>query len=154
MYGWGVMVTGFPKMARKQAGTGRRGRVQRVGGRHEKPQERRRSERLPVGIPVFVRGLDKAKQPFVEFTTAWNISSHGALVATERYLPPSTPVSLHVPSVPLSPNTVVPARAQTLSATAVSVRQNEHMYLTGLKFSKPLKKHVRPKDKRRKHSVI
>lgn len=90
----------------------------------------------------------------MEFTTAWNISSHGALVATKRYLALSTPVSLHVPSVPLSPKTVTPAHAQTLSATAVYVSQNEHMYLTGLKFSKPLKKLARTADKSKKPSVI
>jgi hypothetical protein len=135
-------------------GTGQRGRVQQVVHRHEKREERRRSERLPVGVPVFVRGLDEKQQPFVEFTTAWNISSHGALVATKRFLPLSTPVVLHVPSAPLPPKTLAAAHAQALNATPVYVKKNELMYLTGLEFSKPLKKLAIIPAKRKKLSLI
>jgi len=143
MRGLGVNGTGFPKMARKLAGPAGRGRVRQIDERRAKRPERRRSERLPLGIPVFVRGFDERKQPFVEFATAWNVSSHGALVATKRYLALTKPISLDLPVGPLPPKTTGPPHVQSLSATPVCVTQSEQFYLTGLEFSKPLKKQRR-----------
>jgi hypothetical protein len=109
-------------------------------GRTKKGSERRRSERLPIGIPVFVRGIDELGKEFQEFTTAFNISSGGALVATRRYLPTSTVISLEIPAAPLPRMTTAPAFIRNLPAHAVTVIHSEQCYLVGLKFSKTVHK--------------
>jgi hypothetical protein len=108
--------------------------------RQKKNAERRRSERLPLGIPVFVRGIDERGEEFQEFTTAFNISSGGALVATKRYLPTSSLISLEIPSAPLPRTVSAPVFVRNLPAFPVTITHNEQCYLVGLKFSKSLSK--------------
>lgn len=111
-----------------------------IGARAKKGMERRRSERLPLGIPVFVRGIDERGKEFQEFTTAFNISSGGALVATRRYLPASSLITLEIPSAPLPRMTIAPLFIRNLSAKPVTVTHSEQCYLVGLKFSKSVHK--------------
>lgn len=62
--------------------------------------ERRRWERLPLAIPVFVRGLDPNGKQFIEFATALDISVGGALLAIQRHLPKGSKIMLELPSTP------------------------------------------------------
>ena len=41
--------------------------------------DRRQWERLPLAIPVFVRGIEPSGKQFIEFATALDISVGGAL---------------------------------------------------------------------------
>ena len=96
--------------------------------------ERRRHERIPLAIPVFVRGTDGEGKEFLEFATALNISAGGALLATRRYLPRFAQLSLEIPSAPLPrmpmlPKAVRRLRGRLLRATVVDTYQ-----LWGLKF--------------------
>jgi len=127
-------------MLTAQVSAGKRTIATTPGGRTKKGAERRRSERLPLGIPVFVRGIDDHGKEFQEFTTAFNISSGGALVATRRYLPASTLISLEIPAGPLPRMTTSPVFIRNLPAHPVTVTHNEQCYLVGLKFSKTLQK--------------
>jgi len=102
--------------------------------------ERRRSERLPLGIPVFVRGIDERGKEFQEFTTAFNISAGGALIATRRYLPDSAMISLEIPAAPLPRMATSPVFVRNLPAHPVTVVHNEQCYLVGVKFSKSIQK--------------
>jgi c-di-GMP-binding flagellar brake protein YcgR len=101
-------------------------------------KERRHWERLPLAIPVFVRGTDPRGKEFLEFATALNLSAGGALLAVSRALPLSTGVSLEVPSAPLSNTSHLPRAVRRLRARVVHVRSGPEHQLVGLKFSRPL----------------
>ena len=73
---------------------------------HAKVLERRKFQRLPLSIPVFVRGIDEAGKEFLEFATALNISAGGVLLATRRSLPKSASVALEIPVAPLPPDSI------------------------------------------------
>jgi c-di-GMP-binding flagellar brake protein YcgR len=104
-----------------------------------KPEaERREWVRLPLAIPVFVRSKDASGKDFLEFATALNISSGGALVAVHRALRPSAQVSLEIPSAPLAASAPVPKSSRNMRAKIVRVTHGEGYHLLGLKFSQPL----------------
>ena len=100
--------------------------------------DRRKFERLPLAIPVFVRGLDPNGQEFIEFATALDISCGGALLAIQRHLPPGAKIMLEIPSAP-GMNDRMPRKAkQSFSAKLVRVTNGDHCKLLGLKFRRPL----------------
>jgi PilZ domain len=82
------------KMADKESG---KDRQDPVVARNTHQKSRRRWDRLPLAIPVFVRGLDKQGNTFLEFTAAFNINRGGMLLACTKELPPSEPVELEIP---------------------------------------------------------
>lgn len=131
---------GISLMLTEAKSAAKRGVAPLAGGRAKKGSERRRSERLPLGIPVFVRGIDERGKEFQEFTTAFNISAGGALIATRRYLPDSAVISLEIPAAPLPRMSSAPVFVRTLPAQAVTVVHNEQCFLVGLKFSKSVQK--------------
>ncbi|HLX75243.1 MAG TPA: PilZ domain-containing protein [Terriglobales bacterium] len=101
-------------------------------------KERRMWERLPLAIPVFVRGHDPQGKEFLEFATALNLSAGGALLVVSRAMPLSAGVSLEVPSAPLSDSAPLPHAVRRLKARVVHARSSNRHQLLGLKFSRPL----------------
>lgn len=101
-------------------------------------KERRSWDRLPLAIPIFVRGRDHRNKEFLEFATALNLSAGGVLLALSRALPLSTGVSLEVPSAPLSQDVHLPRVVRRLKARVVHSRSSQRVQLVGLKFSRPL----------------
>jgi PilZ domain len=113
--------------------------------------ERRQWPRLPLAIPVFVRGQDGKDKEFLEFATALNVSAGGMLVAVRRAFPASARVSLEIPSAPLTALAALPQASRTLHAKALRLEHAEGYNLVGLKFSRPLgNSHVPLKRRRRK----
>lgn len=106
-----------------------------------KSEERRKWERLPLAIPVFVRGLDPNGRQFVDFATALDISVGGALLAIHRFLPKGSKIMLEIPSAPLtaSPKSTSRTNRQRFYAKTVRVSDGEQCKLIGLRFSAPLK---------------
>ena len=100
--------------------------------------ERRKYSRLPLSIPVFMRGLDQEGKEFLEFATALNISAGGILLATRRSLPRSASVALEIPVAPLPPASVPIRSVRSLKARLVRVSHGERYHLLGLKFHHPL----------------
>jgi len=116
--------------------------------------ERRQWERLPLAIPVFVCGTDDRGKQFREFTTAMNISAGGALLATRRYLPVSSQISLEIPTAPLPRAGIGSDYVQSLQARLVTVTHSEQCYLCGLKFSRPLIGKHSTKPRRKYSSAV
>jgi hypothetical protein len=116
-------------------------------------RERRRWARLPLAIPVFVRGRDDRDKEFLEFATALNIGAGGALVAVRRSLPPSAQVLLEIPSAPLAATSVLPKAARVLRAKALWVSHAEGYHLLGLKFARPLLSNSSVKIPRRRRKI-
>ncbi len=100
--------------------------------------ERRRWERLPIAIPVFVQGVDDRGKEFLEFTSALNISAGGALLAVRRYVKQSSQVSVEIPSAPLPQLGVAPHFVRSVQAQVIRVTHSDHGHLWALKFSRPL----------------
>ncbi len=100
--------------------------------------ERRRWERLPIAIPVFVRGVDDRGKEFLEFTSALNISAGGALLAVRRYVKQLAQVSVEIPSAPLPQLGVAPNFVRSVRARVIRVTHSDHGHLWALKFSRPL----------------
>ncbi len=100
--------------------------------------ERRKNERVPLAIPVFVRGSDSEGKEFLEFATALNISASGALLATRRYVPRLSTISLEIPSAPLPRNEVLPHAVRRLRARLLRITTRDGYQLWGLKFTSSL----------------
>jgi len=111
--------------------------------------ERRKNQRVPLAVPVFVRGKDSEGKAFLEFATALNVSIGGALLATRLSLPPSSAVGLEVPSVPLPSPKVLQHTARRLRARVLRVTVVDGYHLWGLKFTSPL---ASRRDMRKVHS--
>ncbi len=100
--------------------------------------DRRRWERIPVAIPVFLRGKDADGKEFREFTTAFNIGGGGVLLATRRYVPRLSTIFLEIPAGPLSSQPMPQKYYRDMIGRAVTVTHTEQCYLCGVKFTRPL----------------
>ncbi|MFZ3342910.1 MAG: PilZ domain-containing protein [Terriglobales bacterium] len=101
-------------------------------------KDARKSVRLPLAIPIFVRSRDASGNDSLEFATALNISAGGALVVVRRSLPKSAPISLEIPSAPIGPASGLPTSSRVLQAKTVWVAHLDDYHLLGLKFVHPL----------------
>jgi PilZ domain len=110
----------------------------RIVGRDSPKREDRKWERLHLAIPVFVRSRDGNGKESLEFATAVNISAGGALVVVRRALAKSSPVSLEIPSAPISPLHGFSRSARAIRAKTVWVTHLNDYHLLGLKFARPL----------------
>lgn len=110
----------------------------RIVARSAAAKERRNWDRLPLAIPIFVRGRDDQGKEFLEFATALNLSAGGVLLALSRALPVSSGVSLEVPSAPLANDAHLPRAVRRLRARVVHARSCQRHQLVGLKFSRSL----------------
>jgi hypothetical protein len=99
--------------------------------------ERRQWSRLPLAIPVFVKGRVGEKE-FLEFATALNVSAGGMLVAVRHSIPPEQEISLEIPSAPLVAIASLPKTARTLRGRVLRMAHAEAYNLIGLKFARPL----------------
>jgi hypothetical protein len=61
-------------------------------------EERRKSPRLALAIPVFVRGADPEGNDFLDLGSILNVSAGGALFAVHRHLRQGTRISLEIPA--------------------------------------------------------
>ena len=117
---------------------------QRTLGTSEAPahghpvQERRRWQRLPLAIPIFVHGIDERANPVTEFSTTLNISAGGALLAMRASLSPSRRILIQVPAGFPKPH--LPVRTQQkFPARVLRITRRDHWYLCAVAFSSPLK---------------
>ncbi len=101
-------------------------------------KERRKHQRLPLSIPVFVRGIDEIGKEFLDFATALNISAGGILLATRRPLPAGATISLEIPVAPLPPADIAPRSVRNLKAKMVRVTHGQQCHLIGLRFLRAL----------------
>jgi len=85
---------------------------------------------------MFIRGLDERGKEFLEFSTALNISAGGALLASRRYLPNNSKISLEIPAPPFPKRQL---EARSVKAKVVQIRNSDRYHLCSLAFSRPLK---------------
>jgi hypothetical protein len=100
--------------------------------------QKRRWERLPIAVPVFVRGRDERGNEFLDFTTAININAGGMLLLSRRSLPAGMELIVEIPTPTPS---FQPPGCQTrtaLPARVLYTTHSEDCYLCGVEFSSPL----------------
>ena|SRR5438270_13904701 len=100
--------------------------------------ERRRWVRIPLAIPVFVRGIDGQGREFVEFCTLLNESAGGALLATRKALRRRSRVSLEMPVAPALRNVKFRRTKRMLRARVVRTMPIDGWNLCGLQFARAL----------------
>jgi hypothetical protein len=100
--------------------------------------ERREWERLPLAVPVFVRGVDERGAEFLEFTSALNVSAGGMLVALRHMLARSSKVRLEIPAAPAPEGTASVFAIRNLNARLVRVQEGPGWRLCGFRFTRPL----------------
>lgn len=99
--------------------------------------DRRRSQRIHVQIPMFVRGTDAAGLEFLDLTKTLDISATGAYLATARSIRTNQVINLTIPA-PSSPSATLPAETPPIQARVRRHRAAEGFYLVGVEFLKAL----------------
>jgi hypothetical protein len=101
------------------------------------PAERRRSQRIHVQIPMFVRGTDAAGLEFLDLTKTLDISATGAFLASPRDIRTNQVVNLTIPA-PSPPSMTVPAETPPIQARVRRHRATDGIHLLGVEFLKAL----------------
>jgi len=101
------------------------------------PAERRRSQRIHVQIPMFVRGTDSAGLEFLDLTKTLDISANGAYLASPRAMRMNQVVNLTIPAPP-SPSATLPSETPPIPARVRRHRSLDGIHLLGVEFLKAL----------------
>ncbi|MBI3405286.1 MAG: PilZ domain-containing protein [Acidobacteria bacterium] len=100
--------------------------------------ERRRTPRIRLHVPMFVRGVDAYGEDFLDLTKTLNISSTGAYLASARALKTNELVSLTIPAPPPTSSGVIPTPEGPIQARVRRMRAAGDVHLIGVEFLKPL----------------
>jgi hypothetical protein len=100
--------------------------------------ERRRSPRIRLQVPVFVRGADAAGGDFLELTKTINISSTGACIACSHAVRFDQGLQLTIPAPSPSASGLVPPETPPLAARVRRIAPTGNLHLVGLEFLRPL----------------
>ena len=102
------------------------------------PSNSRRSPRIRLQMPVFLRAADTSGTEFIELTKTLNISTTGACVASTHMIRPTQIVHLTIPAPSSGPSGVVPSETPPIIAKVLRQDSVGEMRLFGLEFLKPL----------------
>jgi hypothetical protein len=103
------------------------------------PVQRRRSPRIRLQVPVFLRGVDSSGVEFIELTKTFNISATGACIASTHFLRPDQVVSITVPAPsPASSSSVVPNETPPIAAKILRQSVMGDIRMFALEFLRPL----------------
>jgi hypothetical protein len=98
----------------------------------------RRSPRIRLQIPVFLRGTDVSGAEFIELTKTLNISSTGACITSTHILRPEQTVHLTIPTPGPATSSMVPSETPPIVAKVLRQESSGEMRLFGLEFLRPL----------------
>jgi hypothetical protein len=100
--------------------------------------QKRRSPRIRLQVPVFLRALDTSGTEFIELTKTLNISSTGACITSAHLLPMDQVIHLTVPAPSPTPSSLVPNETPPIAARVLRHEVTGDVRLFGLEFLKPL----------------
>jgi len=98
----------------------------------------RRSPRIKLQVPVFVRGADSSGAEFIELTKTLNISATGACIASAHILRPEQVVYLTIPAPSPTPSSLVPSETPPIAAKVLRQDTAGELRLFGLEFLRAL----------------
>lgn len=102
------------------------------------PEERRRSPRLHLQVPMFIRGTDSYGEDFLDLSKTLNISAGGAFLASSRSIQANELLSLTIPAPPPSAAGMIPASMDPIQARVRRLQAAGDMTLVGVEFLKRL----------------
>jgi hypothetical protein len=98
----------------------------------------RRTPRIRLQVPVFLRAADVSGAEFIELTKTLNISSAGACITSTHILRPDQIVHLTIPAPAPASSSLVPSETPPILARVLRQESAGHMRLFGLEFLRPL----------------
>ncbi len=98
----------------------------------------RRSPRIRLQVPVFLRAADVSGAEFIELTKTLNISSTGACITSVHILRPEQIVHLTIPAPAAASSSLVPSETPPIIARVLRQESAGQMRLFGLEFLRPL----------------
>jgi hypothetical protein len=98
----------------------------------------RRSPRIRLQVPVFLRGTDVSGTEFIELTKTLNISAFGACITSEHLLRPDQIVQLTIPAPSPVSSSFVPSETPPITARVLRQESLGDTRLFGLEFVRPL----------------
>ena len=101
-------------------------------------EERRRSQRLRLQIPLFVRGRDAQHEQFTELAKTLDISALGAFITCPRPLVLNDVVTLTIPAPSITSSALVPAGMPPIQARVKRQHEAGDVHLIGVEFLKPI----------------
>ncbi len=100
--------------------------------------ERRRSPRIRLQIPIFMRGVDSSGAEFLELSKTLDISPTGAFLACTRLLRLDQSVSLTIPAPSPASFPGIPPETPPITARVKRQHRTGDVHLVGVEFLKPL----------------
>jgi PilZ domain len=107
-------------------------------GQHLDQSQRRRSPRIRLQVPVFLRGSDASGVEFIELTKTLNIGATGACITSGHMLRIDQVVHLTVPAPSPATSSLVPNETPPIAARILRQEVVGDMRLFGLEFLRPL----------------
>jgi PilZ domain len=101
-------------------------------------EERRRSQRLRLQIPLFIRGRDPHRDQFVELAKTLDVSALGAFITCPRALSPNDVVTLTIPAPSITSSALVPAGMPPIQARVKRQHEAGDVHLIAVEFLKPI----------------
>jgi hypothetical protein len=98
----------------------------------------RRSPRIRLQVPVFLRGTDVSGAEFIELTKTLNISATGACITSAHILRPDQTVHLTIPAPTPTSSSLIPSETPPIVAKVLRQESAGEMRLFGLEFLRPL----------------
>jgi PilZ domain len=98
----------------------------------------RRSPRIRIQVPVFVRASDATGTEFIELSKTLNISSTGACIACSHFLRLDQTVQLTIPAPSPASSSLVPSETPPITARVKRQDMMGELRLFGLEFLRPL----------------
>ena len=101
-------------------------------------QRTRRSPRIRLQVPVFLRATDASGTEFIELTRTLNISATGACITSTHMLRPDQPVLLTIPAPSPSSSSLIPSETPPIQAKVRRLENLGDQRLFGLEFLRSL----------------
>jgi hypothetical protein len=100
--------------------------------------DRRRSKRLDLQFPLFVRGRDSRDDQFMELAKTLDISAIGAFIVCPRSITLGGIVTLTIPAPSITSSALVPAGMQPIQAKVTRRQEAGDVQLIGVEFLQPI----------------
>ena len=100
--------------------------------------KQRRSPRIKLQVPVFVRGADASGVEFIELTKTLNISATGASIASTHILRPEQGIHLTIPTPSPASSGLVPSETPPISARVLREEALGDIRVFGVEFLRAL----------------
>jgi hypothetical protein len=101
-------------------------------------EDKRRSKRINLQVPLFVRSRDFRGDPVMELAKTLDISALGAMVACPCQSKVGEILTLTIPAPSITSNALVPAGMPPLQAKVIRVKEAGDMHLIGVEFLEPI----------------